>query len=301
LSRYLSPFTGERTEVSSFIEGLQAFLKSGTQLPTLPTVVFQVHAILDDDRKGAADVAAVIERDPALTTRLLRSANSAFYGAAGHQVASVHPAIQRIGMGQVRSLCLVLGVVQAFGSKRRVLSHDALWAHSASVGAVARKLWTATGQAGPLSADDVYVAGLLHDVGLLVLDQFFAAEFDRLAELRQGMELPLWQHEEDLLGMCHGEIGGLFLGCWKLPAAVADAVAFHHKPQEAPEAHQSVCRVVHAAEIACTSLGWGLADEQPTGVEPPEAIAALGVPADRVAPLLEQVAAVAERASGVLV
>jgi HD-like signal output (HDOD) protein len=286
--------------VSSFIEGLQSFLKSGTQLPTLPTVVFQVHAVLDDDRKGAADVAAVIERDPALTTRLLRAANSALYGASGGKVAAVHPAIQRVGMGQVRSLCLVLGVVQAFGSKRRVLSHDALWAHSASVGAVARMLWTSTGQSGPLTADDVYVAGLLHDVGLLAMDQFFPEEFDRLAELRQGMDLPLWQHEEDLLGMCHGEIGGLFLGCWKLPAPVVDAVAFHHKPQESPEVHRSVSRVVHAAEIACTALGAGLDDEQPTGVEPPDAIAALGVPPEQVSPLLDQIAAVAERASGVL-
>lgn len=87
---------------TGFIEGLQGLLKSGTQLPTLSTVVFQVHAVLDDDRKGAADVAAVIERDPALTTRLLRAANSALYSRGGDRVASVYAATQRIGLNQVR-------------------------------------------------------------------------------------------------------------------------------------------------------------------------------------------------------
>lgn len=276
----------------SFIEGLHGLLKSGTQLPTLPTVVFQLHAVLDDDRKGPADVAAVNERDPALTTRLLRAANSALYARGSDRVGSVSAATQRIGLGQVRSLCLVLSVVQAFGSHRRAMSHEALWAHSAAVGAVARYLYLAAGRPGGESTDDVYVAGLLHDIGLLVLDQFFAAEFDGLATLRQEIELPLWQHEEDLLGMDHGDVGGLLLGSWSLHGAVVDAVTFHHRPGEAPEEHRGICQAVHAAEVLCTELGRGLEDEAPIGADARGALAALGFPAGRLDVLIDEVAPV---------
>lgn len=283
---------------TGFIEGLQGLLKSGTQLPTLPTVVFQVHAVLDDDRKGAADVAAVIERDPALTTRLLRAANSALYSRGGDRVASVYAATQRIGLNQVRGLCLVLAVVQAFGSRRRALSHEALWAHSGAVGAVARYLWVGTRAPG-VPADDVYVAGLLHDVGLLVLDQFFSEDFDRLAALRQEIELPLWQHEEDLLGMDHGEVGGLLLGSWSLPPAVVDAVTYHHRPDDAPEKHRKVCEVVQAAELLCSEEGWGLPDEHPLGAEGRATLAGLGFPPEQVPAIIEDVRAISERAADI--
>jgi HD-like signal output (HDOD) protein len=282
---------------TGFIQGLQGLLKSGTQLPTLPTIVFQVHAVLDNDRKGPADVAAVIERDPALTTRLLRAANSALYARGSDRVASVHGAIQRIGMNQVRGLCLVLSVVQAFGPKKRALSHDSLWGHSGAVGATARYLWVGT-RANGIPPDDVYVAGLLHDVGLLVMDQFFPEDFDRLAALRQEIELPLWQHEEDLLGMDHGEVGGLLLGSWSLPAGVVDAVTYHHRPEEAPEKHRKVCTVVQAAELLCSEEGWGLADEQPLAASGRDTLAGLGFPPEQIPAILEDVRAISERAAG---
>jgi HD-like signal output (HDOD) protein len=282
---------------TGFIQGLQGLLKSGTQLPTLPTIVFQIHAVLDNERKGPADVASVIERDPALTTRLLRAANSAFYSRGSDRVASVHAAIQRIGLNQVRGLCLVLSVVQAFGSKKRALSHESLWAHSGAVGATARYLWVGTRATG-VSADDLYVAGLLHDVGLLVMDQFFPEEFDRLAALRQEIELPLWQHEEDLLGMDHGEVGGLLLGSWSLPEGMVNAVTYHHRVEEAPEQHQKVCAVVHAAELLCSEEGWGLADEQPLGGDGTEALTALGFPPEQIPAIREDVRAISERAAG---
>jgi len=283
---------------TGFIEGLQGLLKSGTQLPTLPTIVFQVHAVLDDDRKGAADVAALIERDPALTARLLRAANSAFYAGGSERVASVYAAIQRIGLDQVRALCLVLAVVQALGSRRRALNHETLWGHSGAVGAVARYLWVSTHGTG-VAADDVYVAGLLHDVGLLVLDQFFAEEFDRLAGLRQEIELPLWQHEEDLLGMDHGEVGGLLLGSWSLPASVVDAVTYHHRPEDAPAKHRKVCEVVQAAELLCSEEGWGLPDEQPLGADGRSTLSGLGFPPGQVPAIVEDIRSLSARAAGV--
>jgi HD-like signal output (HDOD) protein len=130
--------------VTTFIEGLQRLLKTGDQLPTLPTVVFQLHAALDDENVTTSQVAAIIERDVALTARLLRAANSAAFARGPGQVTTVSAAIQRLGLSQVRSLCLVLAVVQAFG-RGRGLDHEALWAHSAAVGLVARPSGDAPG------------------------------------------------------------------------------------------------------------------------------------------------------------
>lgn len=263
--------------MTTFIEGLQRLLKTGDQLPTLPTVVFQLHAALDDENVTTSQVAAIIERDVALTARLLRAANSAAFARGPGQVTTVSAAIQRLGLSQVRSLCLVLAVVQAFG-RGRGLDHEALWAHSAAVGLVAKALWGRAGLQGPVNADDLYVAGLLHDVGLLILDQFFAADFDAVTAGRAELDLPLWEHEEDHLGMDHGEIGGLLLGRWGLPAPIVDAVTHHNHPQAAPAAHRNLCRVVQAAESLCQAEPLGLGAEGPPSPSPEEALAALGFP-----------------------
>ena len=190
----------------------------------------------------------------------------------------------------------MLSVVQAFGSKKRALSHESLWAHSGAVGATARYLWVGTRATG-VAPDDVYVAGLLHDVGLLVMDQFFPEEFDRLAALRQEIELPLWQHEEDLLGMDHGEVGGLLLGSWSLPEGIVNAVTYHHRPDDAPEKHRKVCAVVQAAVLLCSEEGWGLTDEQPLGASGRDALAGLGFPGEQIPAIIEDIKAISDRAA----
>jgi HD-like signal output (HDOD) protein len=272
----------------TFIEGLQRLLQTSDQLPTLPAVVFQLHAALNDEDVSATQVAAIIERDVALTARLLRAANSAAFSRGGTRVTTVTGAIQRLGLGQVRSLCLVLSVVQAFSGRGRQLDHEALWAHSAAVGLVARALWRHAGMQQHGSADDLYVVGLLHDVGLLIMDQFFPKEFDAALQGREELDLPLWQHEEDFLGMDHGEVGGLLLGRWGLPSAIVDGVTHHHHPDHAPAASRAFCRIVQAADAVCHDPALGLAVEGPASPPPEEALAALGIDAGRMPELLEE-------------
>lgn len=281
----------------SFINGLQALLRSGTQLPTLPIIVFELHAVLDREDATSVDVAHVIERDPALTARLLRAANSAAFSRGGDRISNVNAAVQRIGVGQVRTLCLVLAVVQAFG-KGEGLSHDALWEHSAAVGAVARRLWTAGGQSTGL--EDLYVAGLLHDVGLLVIDQFFPADFAAVQTARGEMDLPLWQQEEDSLGMDHGDVGGLLLGSWGLPPLIVDAVTYHHREDEAPAASARVCLTVAAAEAVCLELGFGHPAESHAAVVAGPILTKLGIALADQPALLEKLGPVADSARAML-
>jgi HD-like signal output (HDOD) protein len=291
--------------VTSFAKELESLMTSGDQLPTLPHVVFELHGVLNNENAGQGDIAAVIERDPALTARLLRAANSAaFSRGPEHRVASVLGAIQRLGISQVQALCTVLAVVNAFGGKRRGLSHSALWTHSAAVGMVAKLMWARSRGHGPLTPDDLYVAGLLHDVGLLVLDQFLPTYYDQVAAeatlaLVAGPR-PLHRIELEVLGLEHGEIGGRLLAHWGLPPAVAEAVRWHHRAAEAPEENRRACEIVAAAETICSGQGLGLTEEGPPVLGAEEALAAIGMPESLAEELLLELEPVGAAAASVI-
>lgn len=278
------------------INGMRELLAKGENLPTLPTVVFHLHRVLDDERAGAADVAAIIERDPSLTARLLRAANSAAFARPGERIASVHAAVARLGVNQVRGVCIVLAVVKAFRSRQGGLDHQAFWVHSAAVGMVARRLWEAFGADPAISGDDVYVAGLLHDAGLLILEQHFPKEFLEVLAVRSAHGGRLWQAEESHLGMDHGAVGGLLLGRWALPPFLAEAVTNHHHPHQAEEHLQGLCRIVQAAEVLCTEAGVGLSEEGGADCSGADVLTELGIDDQAIASITEEVPGLAQRA-----
>ncbi len=277
------------------IQGMRDLLARGKDLPTLPTVVFQLHKALDNEMVSDREVAAIIERDPALTGRLLRAANSAAF-ARGDRIASVQACISRLGVNQVRAICIVLAVVRAFGPRAGGLDHQRFWEHSAAVAMLAQKLWDLVGKAPGENAEDVYVAGLLHDAGLLVLEQFFQRDFLEARAEQKETGAPLWKCEEESLGMDHGTVGGLLLGRWGLPAMIVDAVTNHHHAEESEEEYRQVARVVHAAEAVCTTDGIGLPEEGPADVDPEAALIGIDCSPSEVQQLLDQLPAIGERA-----
>lgn len=279
------------------INGMRDLLARGEDLPTLPTVVFQLHRVLDNERAGTGEVARIIERDLALTARLLRAANSATLAKArGNRIGSVSAAVSRLGVNQVRAVCIVLAVVKAFHDRTGGLDHQEFWIHSAAVGMTARRLWERLGSDPTISADDIYVAGLLHDAGLLVIEQHFPREFAEVLSSRATLNSRLWQVEEDHLGMDHGAVGGLLLGRWSLPAFISEAVTNHHHPNQADEQFQRVCRIVQAAETLCTEGGAGLPEEGPADRSVSDVLGELGLPDEEAELLLQDVPAIAEKA-----
>ena len=184
----------------SFSDDLKDLLRRGTDLPTLPDVVIELRKALDDEMTGDARIADIIERDPAVTSKLLRVANSVAY-SRGVEVGSVLAAVQRVGQREVRGICVVLAVVQSFSDQKSMLDHKALWDHSAAVGRVAQMLARKLGLSGDVGLDDVYVAGLLHDVGILLMDQFFHEGLAAVIAKRETGGSPLWSSELEILGM----------------------------------------------------------------------------------------------------
>lgn len=287
--------------VPYIIIGMRDLLARGENLPTLPTVVFQLHKVLDNEHAGAADVAAIIERDPALTARLLRTANSAAFAGPGGRIGSVFAAVSRLGINQVRAICIALAVVKAFHSRAKGLDHQAFWIHSAAVGMVARRLWDLFGNDPAIEADDMYVAGLLHDTGLLVLEQHFPAEFGEVLQVQTANGGRLWQNEEEHLGMDHGAVGGLLLGRWSLPQFIADAVTNHHHPHQAQDQVQNACRIVQAAEVLCSEHGVGLPLEGAVDCSAADVLGELGASDADVEAMGEQVPKLVQRANQFLV
>lgn len=278
------------------INGMRDLLARGENLPTLPTVVFQLHRVLDDERAGAREVSAIIERDPSLTIRLLRAANSAAFARPGQQIGSVQSAVAMLGINQVRAVCIALAVVKAFGQRAGGMDHTAFWVHSAAVGMLARRLWERFGADSDISADDVYVVGLLHDAGLLVLEQHFRRELREVLDERAARGGRLWQVEEEHLGMDHGAVGGLLIGRWGLPPYIAEAVTNHHHPHQAGEALQGLCRVVQAAEVLCTEGGVGLPEEGPADCSAADVLTELGADEGTIEQLEAELPHLSERA-----
>jgi HD-like signal output (HDOD) protein len=257
--------------VPSFRERLSALLERSRDLPTLPEVVHET--------VPAGAVVGIIERDAALAARLLHAANSPFYLLGGASIDSVPAVVSRLGPGRLRALCLALGAERAFGAGGGgTLDYRAFWIHSAAVGMTANRLWELAGGTGPLGADGMLAAGLMHDIGILVLDQHFPAELRAAQSIAERDGTPLWRAEGSVLGMDHGEVGALLLGRWKLSAPACAAVANHHHPDASAEvADRSAARCLHAAEAVCGGVALGSGIEGPPDLEPPDALARVGL------------------------
>lgn len=289
---------GEQRRVS-FIPQLTEFLRRGEDLPTLPEIVLELHAALDDELSSDRAITGIIERDPALASRLLRVANSAFFNL-GDSIGTVLAAIQRLGVNRVRSICIVLDIVKWSSARPGVFNHREFWSHSAAVGLAAQHLSYESTLRGPADASDLYMAGLLHDVGILVLDQFFPERFQEVLAVSGDFDLPLWRLEAMVLGMDHGEIGGLLLGNWSLPSTITGIVTHHHHPATAPEQLQDACRLAEAAEILCSTHRMGVSVERQTGDDASEVLTALGFGHDEVEAIFAETDVIRNKAQGLI-
>lgn len=242
-----------------FLGDFREVLTRGEDLPTLPNLVFELHSALDREDVRTSVVAEIIERDPALATRLLRVANSSAFNR-GTQIDSVGGAIQMLGLNQVRALSMALAVVNAFSQRRGGLALRSFWQHSAAVAFLARSL-AQTIRAGKVAPDQAYLGGLLHDVGLLLMDQFFPDWMQQSLVDSYSNAAPLCASEDKLLGVDHGEIGGFLLGRWSIPPTIVQMVASHHTPAKSPAAYRNACWTVHAAEVVCSGQGHSLSVE----------------------------------------
>lgn len=216
--------------------GITERLNEVPELPTLPEVMARVQAAVDSDESGAKDVAGVLREDPALAAKILKVANSAFYGAPGRSITSLKLAITRIGYSEVRNITVAVSLIRRFSKKSNLLDYRTFWRHSLAgaftVQAIGRLV---DGEAASEHADRWFLVGLLHDIGILVYDQFFHDELLKVIEHRRAKKVDQVEAEAAVAsGDTHGAVGGALLELWRIHSTVSAAVRYHHHPLNAP-------------------------------------------------------------------
>lgn len=219
-------------------------VKGSVRLVSLPEIYTKVVQVLEDPASSMADIGRVISQDPALTARLLRIANSPYYGFPS-RIDSIPRAVTVIGAVNLRELVLIASVGDVITRiASNLMDMTAFWRHSTYCGVAARALGR---KCGIVSVDALFVAGLLHDVGrLLILTKL--PEMARGAYLRPLDERQrLCEVEREILGFDHGEVAGELLRAWALPESICDAVQYHHEPSRARTAPLTAA-VIHIAD-----------------------------------------------------
>lgn len=222
------------------------------QLPSLPSAVSDLLASFGNEDVDVEQISRQIARDQGLTARVLRVANSSFYGLQS-KVGTINEAVVVLGFRAVRSMVMAVGMNGAFRVEHcHGFDAQAYLRHGVGVGLAARALAPLAGQNPELA----FTGGLLHDIGQLVLASNFAPQYAEALAYRKKHDCPLVVAERDILSLDHAEVGGLLAEAWRFPESLFQAVALHHAPAGALAS--SLANVVHIAD--CFAHALGLAD-----------------------------------------
>lgn len=233
-------------------ESYRNALASAKDLPTLPTVVLRLHSLIRDPNSGADDIAEVINRDVALTSKTLRLVNSAFYGFS-QRIDNVSHAIVIMGMNKVKSLVLTASVLDSLENPQSGFDYVGFWEHAIGTGIAAEALGKCLKSN---YSEDAFVAGLLHDLGKLIFCQYFPEDHGKVQNLVADQELTVVQAEHQLLGFDHSLIGSWLAEKWKFPEELCLAIRMHHEPAHA-RVHRDLVWLIHTADVFIHALGVG--------------------------------------------
>jgi HD-like signal output (HDOD) protein len=236
---------------------LEKFIDQDIALPEIPSIVFELNEVIANPLSTADQMAQVINKSPSLTALLLKIVNSSFYGLPS-KVDRVSLAVTLIGTREVSSLALGISIMSIFKSiPTSLLTMRSFLMHSLACGIVSRLL---AAQKTMRQTEQIFTAGLLHDIGRLILFIYFPEEtLGALRQARQASER-LYQVEKKRLGCHHAQIGKYLLNRWRLPLIIENTVCFHHEPDSAPDPVPAA--IVHVADLLVNALGIGTSGER---------------------------------------
>ena len=231
-------------------EQIQERVKTIIQLPALPTLALEVVEMVDNPKTSAQQLGRLISADSALTGKVLKIANSPFYGFP-KKISTVDFAIIVLGFDALKEIVISIALVSTLQRKTDTYFNTQLfWDHSISTGVIARRL---ARDIGYRVTGEVFVAGLLHDMGISVLNKYFSSEFHRIIDIARDSELSFHDAEESVLGVTHAEIGGWLGERWNLPDHLVEAIKFHHQPAKAVINPQLVA-IINCADVFANQI-----------------------------------------------
>lgn len=232
----------------------QLIVDSIDSLPTLPDVVCKLITLVQDENTSASDLCTLISYDQAISLRLLKVANSAYYGFL-KEVGTIKHAIVILGFDEVRRLSLGIALfncMQKTGSETSLVMDD-FWRHSVGSSLAAQGICTKL----DVECDIITTASLLHDIGKLVADNLFSGEYKIILEKAKTENLPTETVEKEILGFSHADVGFWLGSKWQLPSSLLLPIAYHHQVDEAEQGDLLPVSIVHLADIVCKKAGIG--------------------------------------------
>ncbi|HRX15480.1 MAG TPA: HDOD domain-containing protein [Spirochaetota bacterium] len=238
-------------------ERIKTVIANLNALPSMPEVVTRIINMVNDPNVDFKLVAEEISRDQAITTNILKIANSAYF-SKGKEIASVEKALVTLGMKEVKDIVVVAATKQVLD--KPVIGYDLakgeLWKHNVAVAMLAKKI--AIDKKKKNLADLVFTGGIIHDVGKTVLAIYVASTFKDLIQSTVDNQITFAQAEQLLLGFDHQEIGQIILKKWQFPESLQNIVRYHHDADDAPQSDMEAVAIVHVANTICQMAGIGI-------------------------------------------
>lgn len=260
-------------------------VKSGFKISSAPDIYIKLTELIDNPRASYSDIAQVIARDTALSARLLKIANSSFYSFPS-KIDTITQAITIIGTRQLCDLVLATSVLKIFRKiPKDLVSMNSFWRHSIACGLAARTI--AVYRREP-NVERFYIAGLLHEIGRLVIFENLPDLARKAIEIHESTHKLLHHAEQEVIGFDHAAVGGAVLKEWRLPDNLVETVAFHHQPLEA-KGYPIETAIIHFADILACAMQLGSSRECYVPSVEPKAWDKIRLPVGQLAAIWNQV------------
>lgn len=263
--------SGENSE-DTRKEKVRLIVEKASNLPTLPDVVMRIAEMVDSPQTTGRQLGAEIAKDQVISAKVLKLVNSGFYGFS-QTISTIPHAVTMLGFNAVKSLVLSCSVLDSMNE-----AFPGLWEHSM---ACARTCTLIADHLGMSDAEELSTIGLLHDLGKVVVYQILEGAFTRVRLRVEKKHMLVYQAEEEVLGVNHGEVGGWLLEKWALPAKLTAPIVDHHDFRPRRD-HAERTALVHLADILCRAEAFGNGGDRKIPRLDPSALVLLDMTIDDV-------------------
>lgn len=263
---------------------LNELLRKTSTICSLPLFYDRLNEAINHPRSSLADIGKIISEDQGLTTRLLRLANSPIFGYHA-RIDSITRALTLIGTQQLRDLALSISIMGTFKDiPEDLISMQSFWKHSIACGIFSRKLAILRREVNP---ERFFLAGMLHDLGLVVICTVMPDLSRILLQKRQDQQQLLSLIEQQTLGYDHATVGGALLDMWKIPPNLSEPVACHHNPGASMK-YALEAAIIHIADLICHAFEMGAAPDWPVPILNKPAWQRLDISLEQLEPLITE-------------
>lgn len=269
-------------------------------IATLPEVTTRIITVVDDPKSTARDLHNIIKNDPALASKILKVVNSAFYGLPG-QVSEIDRAIVLLGLSAVKNIAISASISRLFTAERisdKFTARD-IWKHSVAVAVATRQIAVQLGKRA--FAEEAFLAGLIHDLGILVERQAFPEALAEVIREASRCNRPFYELEQEIIGADHQMLGSALGAKWKFPRGLQTVLGYHHKVENLGADHRLLPVMIYIADTLCCHERFGFhltaADQSVDDI----LLASIGLTEAQFAQIREELAEQVEAAEAILV